>query len=113
MSTSTAQLLDLTARAAGTTDPGALLEMLQAGHAHWCAGVAELRAHLTQRCAAMSDQEVAETCTRADVPWEPDTTREEAVAHLAFVEWDRSPAAMAYAELATRAAELGMCLAPG
>lgn len=32
MSTSTAQLLDLTARAAGTTDPGALLEMLQAGH---------------------------------------------------------------------------------
>ncbi|MGI5255654.1 hypothetical protein [Actinacidiphila glaucinigra] len=113
MSTPTAQLLDLTARAAGTTDPGALLEMLQAGHTHWCAGVAELRAHIADRCATMSDQEVAKACTRADAPWEPGATREEAVANLAFSEWDRSPAAIAYAELATRAAELGVCLAPG
>jgi hypothetical protein len=113
MNTATAQLLDLSARAAATTDAGALLDLLQAGHAHWCTGLAEVRTDVTARCSRLDDAATASWCTRAGAPWEPGTSRKDAITHLAFALWDASPAAMAYTELATRAADHGVSLIPG
>lgn len=112
MNTATEQLLDLSAKACATNDPGLLLRYLQAGHPHWCAGLAEVRADVTARCSGLQDAEIAAWCDRAGALREPDMPREQAVAYLAFAVWDASPAAIAYTELVDHAAELGVSLIP-
>ncbi|AVZ70912.1 hypothetical protein SLUN_00135 [Streptomyces lunaelactis] len=109
---STSTLLSLVGRSTAISDPDQLRTMLQAGHAAWCEGVAEVRADVAQRSSALDDDALAAWCTQAEAPWEGGQTRCEAVSNLAFAVWDASPAAMAYVALEERAAEFGICLIP-
>lgn len=106
----TALLLDLAARGRDLTDRGALQNLLAAGHRAWCEGVADVQSGIRRETAALSDVELAERCAAAGVAWEEGMTRGEAVSALAFATWDASPAAMAYTELAERAARFGASL---
>ncbi|MEU0228217.1 hypothetical protein ABZ177_28260 [Streptomyces sp. NPDC006284] len=106
----TALLLDLAASARGLTDRDALQHLLAAGHRAWCEGVADVQSVMRREAASLSDAQLAERCTAADAAWEEGMTRGEAISALAFATWDASPAAMAYTELAERAARLGVSL---
>ncbi|EST18232.1 hypothetical protein [Streptomyces roseochromogenus] len=106
----TALLLDLTARAQIVSDPDVLRDLLSAGHRAWCEGVADVQTGVDRETSSLSDAELAERCTAAGEPWEEGMTRGEAISALAFVTWDAAPAAMAYTELAERAAGFGVCL---
>ncbi|MDV9169812.1 hypothetical protein R6V09_06635 [Streptomyces sp. W16] len=106
----TALLLELAARTRNMSDPDALRDLLSAGHRAWCEGIADVRAGIGRETAPLSDTDVAERCAAAGAPWEEGMTRGEAVAALAFATWDAAPAAMAYTELAERAARYGVCL---
>ncbi|WP_158711653.1 hypothetical protein [Streptomyces xylophagus] len=106
----TALLLELAAQARNMNDPDALRDVLSAGHRAWCEGIADVQASIGRQTAPLSDADVAERCAAAGTPWEEGTARSEAVAALAFATWDASPAAMAYTELAERAARFGVCL---
>ncbi|MGW7258662.1 hypothetical protein [Streptomyces sp. NPDC054834] len=109
----TALLLALAAQAQGESDPDVLHELLSAGHRAWCEGVAEIQADVDRKSASLSDAQLAERCATAGATWEEGMTRDEAVSALAFVTWDAAPAAMAYTELAERAARFGVCLLGG
>ncbi|MFI7406932.1 hypothetical protein ACIBW9_41845 [Streptomyces sp. NPDC049541] len=106
----TALLLELAAQAQRVSAPDRLRDLLSKGHRAWCEGVADVRAGVDRETASLSDAELAERCADACVPWEEGMTRGEAVAALAFMTWDAAPAAMAYTELAERAARFGVCL---
>jgi len=110
--TTTRQLLDLATAAAATDDPGRLLELLRAGHARWCEGIQQMTEYVTRRCEDLDDAAVAAWCARAGSPWEPGQDRSDAVCDLAFVLWDGTPMAMAYAALEERASAFGVCLIP-
>lgn len=103
-------LLELAAQARNMSDPDALRNVLSAGHHAWCEGVADVQAGIDRETAPLSDADVAERCAAAGAPWEEEMTRGEAVAALAFATWDAAPAAMAYTDLAERAARYGVCL---
>ncbi|MFJ6901938.1 hypothetical protein [Streptomyces hokutonensis] len=106
----TALLLELAAQARNMSDPDALRDVLCAGHRAWCEGVADVQGGIGRETAPLSDAEVAERCAAAGTPWEKGMLRGEAVAALAFATWDAAPAAMAYTDLAERAARFGVCL---
>jgi hypothetical protein len=106
----TALLLELAAQAQRVSDPDTLHDLLSRGHRAWCEGVADVQAGVDRETASLSDVQLAERCAAACVPWEEGMTRREAVSALAFVTWDAAPAAMAYTELAERAARFGVCL---
>ncbi|MCX5251932.1 hypothetical protein OG895_43580 [Streptomyces sp. NBC_00201] len=106
----TALLLELAAQARSVSDPGTLRDLLSAGHRAWCEGVADVRTGVGRETSSLSDAELAERCAAAGAAWEEGMTRDEAVSALAFVTWDAAPAAMAYTELAERAARCGVCL---
>ncbi|MEW2000806.1 hypothetical protein ACFWFH_34275 [Streptomyces coelicoflavus] len=106
----TALLLDLAASARGLTDQDALQNLLTAGHRSWCEGVADVQSGIRRETASLSDAQLAERCAAAGTAWEEGMTRGEAVSTLAFATWDASPAAMAYTELAERAARFGVSL---
>ncbi|SNX88720.1 hypothetical protein SAMN06272735_9216 [Streptomyces sp. TLI_55] len=106
----TAALLELAAQAQRVSDPDTLHDLLSRGHRAWCEGVADVQVGVDRETASLSDAELAERCADACVPWEEGMTRSDAVSALAFMTWDSSPAAMAYTQLAERAARLGVCL---
>jgi len=106
----TALLLELAAQARNISSPDALRDALSAGHRAWCEGVADVRAGVDREASNLSDAEFSERCAAAGAPWEEGMTRGEAVSTLAFATWDAAPAAMAYTELAERAARFGVCL---
>lgn len=106
----TALLLELAAQALRVSDPDTLHDLLSRGHRAWCEGVADVQAGVDGETASLSDVQLAERCAVAGVPWEEGMPRREAVSALAFVTWDAAPAAMAYMELAERAARFGVCL---
>ncbi|MGQ4422671.1 hypothetical protein ACN6LL_003500 [Streptomyces violaceoruber] len=106
----TALLLDLAASAQDLTDRAALQNLLTAGHRAWCAGVADVQSAIRREAAPLSDAQLAKRYTAAGAAWEEGMTRGESVSALAFATWDASPAAMAYTELAERAARFGASL---
>ncbi|MEU1264573.1 hypothetical protein ABZ473_21260 [Streptomyces cellulosae] len=106
----TVLLLDLAASARNLTDRAALQNLLAAGHHAWCEGVADVQSGIRREAASLSDAQLAERCAAAGAAWEEGMTRGEAVSALAFGTWDASPAAMAYTELAERAARFGASL---
>jgi hypothetical protein len=106
----TALLLELAGRAQRASDPATLHDLLTRGHRAWCEGIANVRSGMEQETANLSDDELAERCAAACIPREEGMTRSEAVSALAFMAWDAAPAAMAYTELAERAARFGVCL---
>lgn len=106
----TALLLELAARAQRASDPDTLHDLLSRGHRAWCEGVADVQVGVDRETTNLSDAELAERCAAACAPWEEGMTRSEAVSALAFVTWDAAPAAMAYMELAERAAHFKVCL---
>ncbi|MFF8867923.1 hypothetical protein ACF08B_38450 [Streptomyces sp. NPDC015139] len=106
----TTLLLELAAQAQHASDPATLHDLLSRGHRAWCEGVADVQAGMDRETTSLADAELAERCAAACVPWEEGMMRSEAVAALAFMTWDAAPAAMAYTELAERAAHFGVCL---
>ncbi|MEU6261454.1 hypothetical protein [Streptomyces sp. NPDC047043] len=106
----TALLFELAAQTQSASDPDRLRDLLSAGHRAWCEGVTDVRTGVDGETSSLSDAELAERCAAAGAPWEEGMTRGEAVSALAFATWDAAPAAMAYTELAERAARFGVCL---
>ncbi|MEU0949845.1 hypothetical protein ABZ379_45395 [Streptomyces canus] len=106
----TALLLELTAHARSMSEPDTLREALTRGHHAWCEGLAEVQAGVARETVNLTDAELAERAAAAGTPWGEGMTRGEAVAALAFATWDSTPAAMAYTELAERAALHGVTL---
>ncbi|MGW7202904.1 hypothetical protein [Streptomyces sp. NPDC054837] len=82
---STAQLVDLAARAQQPDESAALQDLLAEGHRAWRTGVAEVRAGIEQMTVSMPDSQVAQRCAAAGAEWE-------AIAELVFAVWDAAPA---------------------
>ncbi|WP_233415874.1 hypothetical protein [Streptomyces sp. N35] len=111
MTTTTQRLLDLAA-AAPARHGEDLLRLLREASTLYQHGLEELRRQMTDRLAGQSSTELAAAATGAGMPCDPGQDRGELVLLLSLLEWEMTPAAIAYAEMAEDAARRGVCLLP-
>ncbi|MFI1401073.1 hypothetical protein [Streptomyces sp. NPDC020681] len=109
MTTSPQRLMDLAAQAPAAGSD-ALLELLREGHDLYHDGLTEIRMAMTERHRTSSFSELLEECRRAAYPAPAGTGREEALGLLALVQWQETPAALAYETLVDIAAHRGVSL---
>lgn len=96
----TTELLDLAAQAGDLTDPNLLRTLLARAHPLYCRAAEEVRSQVRAEASTLNDTELRERCARAQAPWEPGTSRPDAVTDLVFAVFDATPAALAYQTLA-------------
>ncbi|MEV8059473.1 hypothetical protein AB0P37_24135 [Streptomyces antimycoticus] len=108
----TQDLLDL---AAATVSCGTeqLRIALERGHELYCAGLTATAQSVRERCAGLSDHDLAAWCALENVPWRAGSAREDAIDELLFAVWTSTPAAMAYASLADQAEQRDVWLVDG
>lgn len=111
MTTTTQRLLDLAA-AAPTADDDLLVQLLREGNALYHQGLQETHHAVAQRLQHLSAPDLETAARQAGVPYEAAQDRDEILLLLALNEWDMTPAAMTYAEMAEDAACRGVCLIP-
>ena len=99
----TTRLLALAAKASTAEDPGELRRLLAQGHPLYCQALADVDQHTRLATLTLDDTDLADHCAQADTPWQPGTTRDEAITDLVFALFEATPAALAYTELAERA----------
>jgi hypothetical protein len=96
----TTALLDLAARAHDLPDPQQLRSLLARAHPLYCQACEEVRTQVRAEATRLDDTALRTRCTEADAPWEPGTSRQDAVTDLVFAVFDATPAALAYQSLA-------------
>ncbi|MFE2583297.1 hypothetical protein [Streptomyces sp. NPDC059378] len=109
--TTTQRLLDLAATAPTSPDEDLVL-LLREASGLYQQGFEELRDTVTARYAGLSPEDVAAAATAAGMPCDASQNRDELLILLALTEWERTPAALAYAEMAEHAARRGISLIP-
>jgi hypothetical protein len=111
MMTTTQRLLDLAAAAEDSHDADLMLLLHEASELYQ-QGFEHLRRTVEARCAGTSAGDLAAAVTAAGLPCEVSHDRDELVLLLALAEWEMTPAAMAYSQLAEDAARRGVSLVP-
>ncbi|MGW1810889.1 hypothetical protein [Streptomyces sp. NPDC002078] len=75
-------------------------------------GFATLRDTVAARFAGLSSEDLVAAATAAGMPCDASQDRDELLLLLALAEWEMTPAALTYAEMAEDAARRGVCLIP-
>lgn len=111
MTTTTQRILDLAAAAPASRDEDLVLLLGEANELYQ-QGLESLRRSVAARFAGMSRRDLAAAANAAGMPCDVSQDRDELVLLLGLVEWEMTPAAMAYSEMAEAAARRGVCLIP-
>ncbi|WSB89054.1 hypothetical protein OG805_33865 [Streptomyces cellulosae] len=109
--TTTQRLLDLASAAPATRDEDLVLLLREASELYQ-QGFADLRDTVAARFAGLSGVDLVAAATAAGLPCDASQDRDELVLLLALTEWEMTPAALAYSEMAQDAARRGVCLIP-
>lgn len=111
MMTTTQRLLDLAAAAPASHDEDLVVLLSEASELYQ-QGFEDLRDTVADRFAGLSPGDVAAAATAAGMPCDVSQDRDELLVLLALAEWEMTPAALAYTEMAEDAARRGVCLIP-
>ncbi|MEU5381970.1 hypothetical protein ABZ359_41870 [Streptomyces sp. NPDC005968] len=111
MTTNTQRILDLTA-AAPARDGEDLLLLLREANELYQKGFEGLRDMVAARFSGLSIGELVAAVSDAGLPCDVSQDRAELLLLLALAEWEMTPAAMAYSEMAEDAARRGVSLIP-
>ncbi|WP_415940252.1 hypothetical protein [Streptomyces sp. 039-1] len=111
VTTATQRLLDLAALAPTSNDED-LLRLLEEASALYQRGFDTLRGVVAGRVAGTSPEVLVAAVQAAGLPCDASQDRDELVLLLALTEWEMTPAALAYSEMAEDAARRGVCLVP-
>ncbi|MCZ0996943.1 hypothetical protein [Streptomyces mirabilis] len=111
VTTTTQRLLDLAAAAPASHDED-LLQLLEEANELYQQGFEDLHRTVAARVGGMSPELLVATVTAAGLPCDTSQDRGELVSLLAVTEWQMTPAALAYSEMAEDAARRGVCLIP-
>ncbi|MCX4411195.1 hypothetical protein OG840_59410 [Streptomyces sp. NBC_01764] len=111
VTTTTQRLLDLAAAISASHDED-LLQLLEEANELYQQGFEDLHRTVAARVAGMSPELLVATVTAAGLPCDTSQDRGELVSLLAVTEWQMTPAALAYSEMAEDAARRGVCLIP-
>ncbi|WP_393073436.1 hypothetical protein [Streptomyces sp. LN704] len=112
MTTTTQRLLDLAAAAPASQDEDMALLFLTEANKLFQQGFEILRGAVADRVAGMSPEALIATVNAAGLPCDISQDSGELVSLLALAEWQMTPAALAYSEMAEDAARRGVCLIP-
>ncbi|MFG2463282.1 hypothetical protein ACGFWE_40385 [Streptomyces sp. NPDC048523] len=111
MMTTTQRLLDLAA-AAPVSHGEDLVLLLSEANDLYQQGLQALHREVAARLGGLAIPDLMLAADAAGMPCDVSQDRDEVILLLALVEWEMTPAAMAYTEMATDAARRGICLIP-
>ncbi|MFF9244571.1 hypothetical protein ACF1AY_35740 [Streptomyces sp. NPDC014776] len=111
MTTTTQRLLDLAAAAPASRNEDLVLLLREASELYQ-EGFDGMRHTVAARFAGLSADDLVAAATAAGMPCDASQDQDELLALLALVEWEMTPAAMAYTQMAQDAARRGVCLIP-
>jgi hypothetical protein len=109
--TTTQRILDLAA-AAPTRHGEDLVLLLQEANELYQQGLQDLHREVAARLGGLAAADLMFAAETAGMPCDASQGRDEVILLLALVEWEMTPAAIAYAEMAEDAARRGICLIP-
>ncbi|MFD9441880.1 hypothetical protein ACFWBR_27520 [Streptomyces sp. NPDC060006] len=108
--TTTQRILDLAAAAPGHGED--LVLLLGEANELYQQGLQALHREVAERLGGLATADLISAAEKAGMPCEASTDRDEVILLLALVEWEMTPAAMAFMEMAEAAARRGVCLIP-
>ncbi|MET7693860.1 hypothetical protein ABZT06_38845 [Streptomyces sp. NPDC005483] len=111
MMTTTQRLLDLAAAAPASHGEDLVLLLSEANDLYQ-QGLQALHREVAARLGGLAIADLMLAADAAGMPCDVSQDRDEVILLLALVEWEMTPAAMAYTEMATDAARRGICLIP-
>ncbi|MEU9736479.1 hypothetical protein [Streptomyces sp. NPDC048002] len=109
--TTTQRLLDLAAAAPAAHDEDLVLLLREASELYQ-QGFTDHREMVAARSAGLPGGDLVAGVTAAGMACDASQDRDELVLLLALAEWETTPAALAYTEMAHDAARRGVCLIP-
>ncbi|MFJ8158486.1 hypothetical protein [Streptomyces sp. NPDC094468] len=109
--TATQRILDLSARAPSSRDEDLVLLLREAMELYH-QGFDEARRASADRSSGLSCRDLAEAVSAAGMPCDGSLDRDELVLLLAVSQWELTPAALAYGEMALSAARRGVVVIP-
>ncbi|MGX4694946.1 hypothetical protein JNUCC63_38925 [Streptomyces sp. JNUCC 63] len=109
--TTTQRLLDLAAAAPASHDAD-LLPLLREANELYQQGLEDLRQAVTARFGDLPTAGLVAATAAAVLPGDACLDRGELLLLLTLAEWELTPAAMAYSDMAEDAARRGVCLIP-
>ncbi|MFI9825271.1 hypothetical protein ACIHFC_33265 [Streptomyces sp. NPDC052013] len=109
--TTTQRILDLAA-AAPASHGEALALILREANNLYQRGLHDLRQEVAARLRGLATADLMSAAETAGIPCDASQDRDEVILLLALAEWEMTPAAMAYAEMAEAAARRGISLIP-
>ncbi|WP_333754867.1 hypothetical protein [Streptomyces sp. IBSBF 3352] len=111
MMTTTQRILDLAAAAPASHGEDLLLLLSEANELYQ-QGLHLLHRQVAARLGGLATEDLVSAAQAAGIPCEAPQDRDEVILLLALAEWQQTPAAIAYAEMAEAAARRGVCLIP-
>lgn len=108
----TQRLMELAAAGHTTYDREGLICLLREGHQLYHAGLEETSAVITDQQNGTPLDEILRQCLLGGMPPPSGALREEAIGTLAYIQWEQTPAALAYVELVEVASLRGVSLVP-
>lgn len=111
MMTTTQRILDLAAAAPASLGEDLVLLLSEANELYQ-QGLQDLHRSVAERLGGLPTEELMLAANAAGMPCDASQDRDEVILLLALAEWEMTPAAMAYAEMAEDAARRGVCLIP-
>jgi hypothetical protein len=109
--TTTQRILDLAAAAPASHGEDLVLLLAEASELYQ-QGLQALHREVAERLGARATADLVFAAETAGMPCDASQERDEVILLLALVEWEMTPAAMAYSEMAEAAARRGVCLIP-
>lgn len=111
MMTTTQRILDLAAAAPASHDEDLMLLLGEANELYQ-QGLQDVQRTVAARFGRLTAEQLVLAANAAGMPCDASQDRSEVLLLLALLEWEMTPAAMAYAEMAEDAARRGVCLIP-
>ncbi|MCX5357539.1 hypothetical protein OG864_02045 [Streptomyces sp. NBC_00124] len=109
--TTTQRILDLAAAAPASHDED-LVQLLGEANELYQQGLQDLHQEVADRLTELATADLMVAAQTAGTPCDASQDRAEVILLLALTEWERTPAALAFIEMAEAAARRGICLIP-
>lgn len=109
--TTTQRILDLAATAPASHGEDLVLLLGEANELYQ-QGLQDLHREVAERLSGAATSDLMSAAETAGMPCDASQDRAEVILLLALVEWEMTPAAMAFMEMAEAAARRGVCLIP-